>query len=76
MKAIIVFTLSTLLLSGCSSQPKVDNNNAYEVSREERLYTQCVGQVSELTNDNRRVITVEGSIRAVSGCVGVAKQLK
>lgn len=76
MKAIIVFTLSTLLLSGCISQPKVDNSSAYDVSREERLYTQCVGQVSELTNDNRRVITVEGSIRAVSGCVGVAKQLK
>ncbi len=76
MKAIIVFTLSTLLLSGCSSQTKVDSSSAYDVSREERIYTQCVGQVSELTNDNRRVITVEGSIRAVSGCVGVAKQLK
>ena len=76
MKTIIMFTLSTLLLSGCSSQTKVDNSSAYDVSREERLYTQCVGQVSELTNDNRRVITVEGSIRAVSGCVGVAKQLK
>ena len=76
MKAIIVFTLSTLLLSACSSQTKVDNSSAYDVSREERLYTECVGQVSELTNDNRRVITVEGSIRAVSGCVGVAKQLK
>jgi uncharacterized protein YcfL len=35
MKAIIVFTLSTLLLSGCSSQTKVDNSSAYDVSREE-----------------------------------------
>lgn len=82
--------LVALNLLGCTSSPvesyaktneairtqPVESSKVYEVTREERLYTQCVGQVSELTNENRRVITVEGSIRAVSGCVGVAKQLK
>lgn len=69
--ACIVFNLV-----GCSSTPAEPNNKAYDVTREERLYNQCVGQVSDLTGDNRKVITVDGSIRAVSGCVGLAKQIR
>ncbi len=75
MKKIFV-TLFLFNLAGCSSTPAEPNNKAYDVTREERLYNQCVGQVSDLTSDNRKVITVDGSIRAVSGCVGVAKQIR
>lgn len=75
MKAYTVVLFTFSILSGCSSQ-SASQSSAYDVTREERLYNQCVGQVSDLTSDNRHVITVDGSIRAASGCVGVAKQLK
>lgn len=73
---VLLLTGMALNLVGCSSTPAEPNNKAYDVTREERLYNQCVGQVSDLTSDNRKVITVDGSIRAVSGCVGVAKQIR
>lgn len=49
---------------------------AYQVTREERLYDKCMGQISDLTSDNRKVITIEGSVRGTAGCVGVAKTLR
>lgn len=72
MKYMIMMALFSQLVA-CSSQPA---QSSYDVSREERLYDKCMGQVSDLTADNRRVISVDGSIRAASGCVGVAKQLR
>lgn len=49
---------------------------AYVETRESVLHQRCIDNVSSMTADNRHVITVEGSFRAVSGCVGVAKTIR
>ncbi len=49
---------------------------AYVETRESVLHQRCLDNVSGLTSDNRKAITIEGSVRAVSGCVGVAKSIR
>jgi hypothetical protein len=49
---------------------------AYVETRETVLHQKCINNISDLTSANRHVITIEGSFKAVSGCVGVAKQLR
>lgn len=49
---------------------------AYVETRESVLHQRCIDNISSLTADNRKAITIEGSVRAVSGCVGVAKSLR